>query len=141
MMDKKEWVCLIIAVVVVAGTIGVFAWHETNKMRGMNDKTILGLKFCDSGKMVKYEDLYGTGRAEFHADFIIWPDMKKMLLDVPGVNRIVEYGIESQYEVAIDVAGHFFNKGDVYDGVAQHLCYMQKIESESRAAGHSVRIR
>ena len=143
MKDKKALfatIAIILFTVLLMGGIYAYQKHETNTLKS---RTIMGVKFCDSGKMVRYNDLYGTGRCEFFTDFIIWPDMKKQLLDVPGASRIVKYGyqVEPQYSVVIDTASYFFEKVLVYDAVAQHLCYMQKIEMESRAAGHSVRIR
>ena len=135
-MEKKDWVMLVLSIVVIGAIIGGVVWYQTNKMRAISYRTVTGNASCQNGVgQIEFSDLYGTGTCIFYADFIIWPDFKRAVLDVPGVN--VVFDSDSQYGFTIRMADRFFNSHKVYNSVALKLCALQVRELR----GDTIRLR
>ena len=126
-MEKKDWVMLVLSIVVIGAIIGGVVWYQTNKMRAISYRTVTGNASCQNGVgQIEFSDLYGTGTCIFYADFIIWPDFKSAVLDVPGVD--VVFDSDSQYGFTIRMADRFFSSNKVYNLVALKLCTLQARE-------------
>ena len=135
-MDKKAVFCtiaIILFTVLLMGGIYAYQKHETNTLES---RTVTGNAFCQNGVgQIKFSDLYGTGTCIFYADFIIWPDFKSAVLDVPGVD--VVFDSDSQYGFTIRMADRFFSSNKVYNSVALKLCTLQARELR----GDTIRLR
>ena len=135
-MEKKDWVMLVLSIVVIGAIIGGVVWYQTNKMRAISYRTVTGNASCQNGVgQIEFSDLYGTGTCIFYADFIIWPDFKSAVLDVPGVD--VVFDSDSQYGFTIRMADRFFSSNKVYNSVALKLCTLQARELR----GDTIRLR
>ena len=117
-------IVVILGMVLLMGGIYAYQKHETNTLES---RTVTGNASCQNGVgQIKFSDLYGTGTCIFYADFIIWPDFKSAVLDVPGVD--VVFDSDSQYGFTIRMADRFFNSHKVYNSVALKLCALQARE-------------